>query len=54
LETGDEVILLLDEEGLRLLTRSQAMKRAQALVRRHVPEGRSLAAELIEERKENG
>jgi hypothetical protein len=43
---------VLDEEGLRLYTPAQAVARVQALVRRYVPEGRNLSAELISERRE--
>ena len=49
---GDEIILHLDEEGLRLYTPAQAVARAQALVRRYVAEGRNLSEELISERRE--
>jgi len=52
LRSGDEIILHLDEEGLHLYTPAQAVARAQALVRRYVPEGRSLSDELISERRE--
>jgi len=51
LEAGDEVIMHLDDDGLRLYTPAQAVMRAQALVRRYVPEGRSLSEELISERR---
>jgi AbrB family looped-hinge helix DNA binding protein len=51
LEAGDEIIMHLGEEGLRLYTPAQAVARAQALVRRYVPEGRSLSEELISERR---
>ena len=51
-EPGDEIILHLDEEGLRLYTPAQAVARAQALVKRYVPEERSLSEELISERRE--
>ena len=50
-EPGDEIILHLDEEGLRLYTLAQAVARAQALVRRYVPEERSLSEELVSERR---
>ena len=50
-EPGDEIILHLDEEGLRLYTPAQAVARAQALVRRYVPEERSLSEELVSERR---
>lgn len=48
---GDEVILRLDEEGLHLYTPAQAVARAQAVVRRYIPEGRSLSGELIAGRR---
>ncbi len=51
-EPGDEIILHLDEEGLRLYTPAQAVARAQSLVRNYVPEERSLSEELISERRE--
>ncbi len=51
-EPGDEIILHLDDEGLRLYTPAQAVARAQSLVRRYVPEDRSLSEELISERRE--
>lgn len=52
LKSGDEIIMQLDETGLHLYTPAQAVTRAQALVRRYVPEGRSLSGELISERRE--
>lgn len=52
LNSGDEVIMRLDEAGLHLYTPAQAVARAQALVRRYVPERRSLSGELISERRE--
>lgn len=50
-DIGDEVILRLVEGEIHILTRSQAVRKAQALVRKSVPSGRSLAQELIEERR---
>lgn len=52
LEAGDEIIMHLDEDGLRLYTPAQAVARAQTLVRRHVPAERRLSEELIFERRE--
>lgn len=49
---GDEVLLLLEEDGIRIVTARQAIRRAQALVRRYIPEGRTLSKELIRERRE--
>jgi hypothetical protein len=51
LAPGDEVVIVLDDQGLRLLTVEQAVARAQALVGRYVPPGRSLSQELIEDRQ---
>lgn len=51
LKPGDELIILLEEDGIRLLTPQQGIKRAQALVRQYVPEGKSLVDELIQERR---
>ncbi len=51
LAPGDEVILRLEKDGLRLMTRNQAVQRAQNLVRRYVGRKRRLADELIAERR---
>lgn len=51
-ETGDRLILDLDEDGVVIRTPAMALRRAQALVRRYVPPGRDLAAELLAERRE--
>lgn len=48
---GDEVILSLEDGSLRVFTLNRAIKRAQELVRRYIPEGRSLSDELIAERR---
>lgn len=50
-EDGDEVILHVDEGGLRISTPAQAISRAQALVRRYVPEGSDLSGELVADRR---
>lgn len=51
LETGDEVVLELEEGAMRVLTTKEAVRRAQALVRSYVPEGESLVDELLRERR---
>ena len=51
LEPGDEVILVLDEQGIRILSVEQAVSRAQALVRRYIGPGKELSGELIEQRR---
>jgi AbrB family looped-hinge helix DNA binding protein len=50
-EAGDELVLVLEEGSLRVTTPREAIRRAQALVRSYVPEGRSLSDELIAERR---
>ena len=54
IKPGDEVILTLDDGELRIVSLRQAVKRAQWLVRRYVPEERSLADELIQDRRVEG
>ncbi|HEU0004779.1 MAG TPA: AbrB/MazE/SpoVT family DNA-binding domain-containing protein [Terriglobia bacterium] len=51
LKVGDEVILRMADGEVHILTRRQAIKKAQALVRKHVPERKSLVRELIRERR---
>lgn len=50
-EDGDEVILHVDEDGLKISTPAQAISRAQSLVRRYVPEGSDLSGELVADRR---
>jgi AbrB family looped-hinge helix DNA binding protein len=53
LKPGEEVLIEPVGEGeLRLLTKSQAIKRAQEIVARHIPKGANLVDELIAERRE--
>jgi AbrB family looped-hinge helix DNA binding protein len=51
LQVGDEVILRLEGRELRIFTLNQAIRRAQELVSRSIPQERSLADELIAERR---
>ncbi|MDQ3755863.1 MAG: AbrB/MazE/SpoVT family DNA-binding domain-containing protein [Acidobacteriota bacterium] len=51
LNVGDEVIIRVEDGGLRILTRAEAVKRAQEKVRQHVKGGRSLVDELSAERR---
>ncbi len=51
LEAGDEVLVVLDGDELRILTAREAVRRAQALVGRYVAATTSLAEELIAERR---
>ena len=52
LKPGDEVLLVLEEGEVRVLTPQRAVQRAQTLVRRYIPEGRPLVEELLQERRE--
>lgn len=52
LRQGDEVILVLEADGLRLRTVEAAVKRAQDLVGHSVPRDVSLSDELIAERRD--
>jgi AbrB family looped-hinge helix DNA binding protein len=49
---GDEVVLQLEERGIRILSVSHAIKYAQEAVQRHNTNGRSLSQELIKQRRE--
>jgi len=48
---GEEVILRIVDGEIHILTRSQAIRKAQALVRKSVPKNRSLVKELLSERR---
>jgi AbrB family looped-hinge helix DNA binding protein len=52
-EVGDHVVIELKGDELRLRSRQAAIKKVQAMVRKHIPdESRSLADELIAERRQ--
>lgn len=52
IEPGDELVLRIEDDELRISTLKQRLERARQLVRKHVPAGRSLVKELIAERRE--
>lgn len=52
LSVGDEVILIPKGREVVLMSRAEAIRRAQAIVRRRVAKGRSLVDELLAERRE--
>jgi len=52
IRTGDEVVLEMDGDELRILSLKRNLERAQRLVRKHVKPGKSLVDELIAERRE--
>jgi AbrB family looped-hinge helix DNA binding protein len=49
---GDEILLRIENDELRITTVARSIERAQRLVRKHVKPGRSLVDELIAERHE--
>jgi AbrB family looped-hinge helix DNA binding protein len=51
LQIGDELILHLEDGEVHIFTPQQAIRRAQDLVRPYLQPGRSLADELIAERR---
>jgi AbrB family looped-hinge helix DNA binding protein len=51
IKAGDELMLHLDEDGMKLTTTRLRVARAQRLVRKYVKPGVSLVDELIAERR---
>jgi AbrB family looped-hinge helix DNA binding protein len=49
---GDEVVLRMEDDELRITTLKRRVERAQRLVRKHVKRGTSLVNELIAGRRE--
>ena len=49
---GDEVVLRIQDDELRITTMKRRIERARRLVRKHVRPGTSLVDELIAERRE--
>jgi AbrB family looped-hinge helix DNA binding protein len=52
IKAGDEVILRMEDDELRITTMRRRLERAQRRVRQYVEPGVSLADELIAERRE--
>lgn len=52
LSEGDEVVVGVDSDSIRIQTRDAAIDRAQRMVRERLGEGRMLSEELIAERRE--
>jgi AbrB family looped-hinge helix DNA binding protein len=52
IRAGDEVVLQIQDDELRITTLKRNIERAQRLVRKHVKQGTSLVDELIAERRE--
>lgn len=52
INVGDEVVLRIEDDELRITTLRRRIERAQRMVRKHVKPGTSLVDELIAERRE--
>jgi AbrB family looped-hinge helix DNA binding protein len=52
IQSGDTVILRIENDELRITTLRQRLAKAQQLVHKHVPRTTSLVDELIAERRE--
>ena len=51
-ETGDELVLVLEDQSIRILTPREGIRRAQAILRSHISDdGSLLSDELIAERR---
>jgi AbrB family looped-hinge helix DNA binding protein len=48
---GDEVVLKVDDDGIRLISRKLALARLRKMVAEVVPPGESLVDELLSERR---
>jgi len=51
LKGGDVLTIRMDEDGLHIQTKRQALLKARAIVRHHIDKNRSLSDELIAERR---
>ena len=52
IEVGDEVVLRLQDDELRITTQQHRIQRAQERARKYLKPGTSLVKELLDERRE--
>jgi len=52
IHVGDEIVLRIEDDELRISTLKRRIEKAQRLVRKHVKPGASLVDELIKDRRE--
>lgn len=51
-ETGDELVLVLEDKSIRVSTPKEGIRRAQAIIRSYIPDaGPLLSDEIIAERR---
>jgi AbrB family looped-hinge helix DNA binding protein len=53
IEVGDEVVLRIEDDELRITTQQRRIQRAQRRARKRVKRGTSLVRELLAERRED-
>jgi AbrB family looped-hinge helix DNA binding protein len=51
IKSGETLVVIADDGEIRLMPIATAVRKAQAIVRRYVPEGVSLVDELLEDRR---
>jgi AbrB family looped-hinge helix DNA binding protein len=51
INVGDEIVLRIEDDELRITTLKRRLERAQRLVRKHVKPGSSMVDELVAERR---
>ena len=51
IQTGDDLIMVLENDELRIMSPRRAIARARALVRRYIPNDVRLSDELLEDRR---
>jgi AbrB family looped-hinge helix DNA binding protein len=54
IEIGDEVVLRIEDDELRITTQERRIQRAQRRAKQYVKRGTSLVDELLAERREAG
>ena len=52
IEVGDEVVLRIEDDELRITTQQRRIRRAQRRAQRYIKPGSSLVDELLAERRE--
>jgi AbrB family looped-hinge helix DNA binding protein len=52
IQVGDEVVLRIEDDELRITTQQRRIQRAQRRARQYVKSGKSLVDELLAERRE--
>jgi AbrB family looped-hinge helix DNA binding protein len=51
IEIGDEVVLRIEDDELRITTQQRRIRRAQSRARKYVKRGTSLVSELLAQRR---